>query len=47
MRFYHTVIDKNGEVKENYLVSNSNRRLSLELSAELINGSYNVTPTNI
>ena len=47
MRFYHTLIDKNGEVKENYLVSNSNRRLSLELSAELINGSYNVTPTNI
>ena len=46
MRFYHTVIDKNGEITENYIVSNSNRRYSLELSAELINGSYNVTPTN-
>ena len=45
MRFWHIVTDNEGTVKESYLVGNSERRLSLELSAELLNGNYEVYPT--
>ena len=45
MRFWHIVKDEDGQIKEQYLVGNSRRRLSLEVNAEALCGTYDVTPT--
>tara|TARA_B100000767_G_C19255426_1_gene324986 strand:- start:130 stop:273 length:144 start_codon:yes stop_codon:yes gene_type:complete len=45
MRFWHIVKDENGQITEQYLVGNSNRRLSLEIGAEMLSGTYDVIPT--
>lgn len=44
MRFWHIVKDSEGTIKEQFLVGNNNRRLSLECSAEILKGSYEVIP---
>tara|TARA_R110000772_G_scaffold32946_1_gene80382 strand:- start:503 stop:646 length:144 start_codon:yes stop_codon:yes gene_type:complete len=46
MRFWHLVKNENAEVIESYLVGNSKKRMSLEFTAELNNGTYEVIPTN-
>lgn len=44
MRFWHTVFDSEGVVREQFLSSNNKRQLSLEASAKILNGTYKVIP---
>lgn len=42
MRFWHIVKDAEGTIKEQYLVSNDQSRLSLECNAQILNGTYEI-----
>jgi hypothetical protein len=44
MRFWHTVFDSEGIVREQFLSTNSKRVFSLECSAKSWKGTYEVIP---
>ena len=44
MRFWHIVKDEEGMIREQFITGNSNRRFSLECSAEILKGTYDVIP---
>lgn len=45
MRFWHTVEDSEGVIKEMHIHNDNKRRLSLECLEEILKGNYKITPT--
>ena len=45
-RFWHIVKDSRGEVIEQYLTGTDKKQYSLIMSAELVNGSYEVSESS-
>ena len=45
MRFWHLVKDSEGLIREQHICNDNKRRLSLECLEQILNGTYEICPT--